>query len=61
MKALIKKDLSEIFRNKTLFSTLIVIPIIFSVIIPTIALGGALFFDMEKIAVMMQVSLLIRF
>ena len=50
MKALIKKDLSEIFRNKTLFSTLIVIPIIFSVIIPTVALGGALFFDMEKIA-----------
>lgn len=50
MKALIKKDLSEIFRNKTLFSTLIVIPIIFSVVIPTVALSGALFFDMEKIA-----------
>lgn len=48
MKAIIKKDLAEIFRNKTLFSTLIVIPIIFSVVIPTIALAGALFFDMEK-------------
>jgi ABC-2 type transport system permease protein len=50
VQALIKKDLTDIFRNKTLCSTLIIIPIIFSVVIPTVVLSGALFFDMEKIA-----------
>ncbi|MGJ7922930.1 ABC transporter permease subunit [Neobacillus sp. LXY-4] len=49
-KALIKKDLKDIFRSKTLLVTMIIIPILFSVIFPSILVGGALFFDAEKIA-----------
>lgn len=49
-KALIKKDLKDIFRSKTLLVTMIIIPIIFSVIFPSILVGGAVFFDAEKIA-----------
>ncbi|WP_147533002.1 ABC transporter permease subunit [Bacillus marasmi] len=49
-KALIKKDIKDIFRSKTLLVTMIIIPIIFSVIFPSILVGGAVFFDAEKIA-----------
>ncbi|WP_318503059.1 ABC transporter permease [Bacillus sp. T3] len=49
-KALIKKDLKDIFRSKTLLVTMIIIPILFSVIFPSILVGSALFFDAEKIA-----------
>lgn len=49
-KALIKKDLKVILRSKTLLVTLIIIPILFSVIFPAIVLGGALIFDAEKMA-----------
>ncbi|MBS4176635.1 ABC transporter permease subunit [Lederbergia citrea] len=49
-KALIKKDLKDIFRSKTLLVTMIIIPIVFSVIFPSVVLGGALLFDAEKIA-----------
>lgn len=50
MKAIVKKDLRDIYRSKNLFSTLIVIPIVFSVIFPAILLGSALLFDLEKVA-----------
>lgn len=49
LKAIVKKDLKDIFRSKSLLSTLIIIPIIFSVIFPTILLGSAVFFDIEKL------------
>lgn len=49
-RALIKKDIKDIFRSKTLLVTMIIIPILFSVIFPSIVLGGALLFDAEKIA-----------
>ena len=49
-KALIKKDVKDIFRSKTLLVTMIIIPILFSVIFPSVVLGGALIFDAEKIA-----------
>lgn len=49
-KALIKKDLKDIYRSKTLLVTMIIIPIVFSVFFPAIVLGSALFFDAEKIA-----------
>ncbi|MDN7242325.1 ABC transporter permease subunit [Planococcus sp. N028] len=49
-KALIKKDLTDISRSKTLLSTMIIIPILFSVLFPAAVVGGALFFDMEKLA-----------
>ena len=48
-KALIKKDMKDIFRSKTLLTTMIIIPIVFTVIFPALVLGGALFFDAEKI------------
>ncbi|TDL80533.1 ABC transporter permease subunit [Peribacillus frigoritolerans] len=50
MKAIIKKDLRDIFRSKNLFATLIIIPILFSAVIPAAILGSALFFDIEKLA-----------
>ncbi|QNG59478.1 ABC transporter permease subunit [Metabacillus idriensis] len=50
MKAMIKKDLMDIFRSKNLFATLIIIPILFSVILPAAVLGSALFMDIEKLA-----------
>jgi ABC-2 type transport system permease protein len=49
-KALIKKDLTDIARSKTLLVTMIVIPILFSVLFPALLMGSALFFDLEKIA-----------
>ena len=49
LKAIVKKDLKDIFRSKSLLSTLIIIPIIFSVIFPTILLGSAVFLDIEKL------------
>ena len=49
IRAFVKKDLTDIFRSKTLFSTLIVIPIIFAVIFPAAILSSAVFFDLEKI------------
>lgn len=50
MKAIIKKDLRDIFRSKNLFATLIIIPILFSAVIPAAILGSALFFDIEELA-----------
>lgn len=50
MKAIIKKDLWDIFRSKNLFATLIIIPILFSAVIPAAILGSALFFDIEELA-----------
>ena len=47
-KAIVKKDLRDIYRTKNLLATLIVIPILFSVILPAALLGSALFFDLEK-------------
>jgi ABC-2 type transport system permease protein len=49
MKAIIKKDLQEIFRSKSLCITMIIIPILFSVIIPAALMGSALLFDLEKV------------
>ncbi|MGG4488012.1 ABC transporter permease subunit [Metabacillus idriensis] len=49
MKAIIKKDLRDIFRSKNLFATLILIPILFSAVIPAAVLGSALFFDIEEL------------
>ena len=48
LKAIVKKDLKDIFRSKSLLTTLIIIPIIFSVILPTILVGSAVMFDIEK-------------
>ena len=48
-KALIKKDMKDIFRSKTLLTTMIIIPIVFTIIFPAVVLGGALLFDAEKI------------
>lgn len=48
-KALIKKDLKDIFRSKTLLITIIVVPIMFSVIFPLVVMAGALLTDFEKI------------
>ena len=50
MKAIIKKDLWDIFRSKNLFATLIIIPILFSAVIPAAILGSALFLDIEELA-----------
>ncbi|WP_075981589.1 ABC transporter permease subunit [Bacillus massilinigeriensis] len=49
-KSLIKKDILDIVRSKTLIITLIIIPIIFSIIIPSLVVGGSLVYDMEKAA-----------
>lgn len=49
-KALVKKDLQDIMRSKTLLVTMIIVPILFSVIFPSVIMGGALFFDAGKIA-----------
>lgn len=49
-KALIKKDLLDIIRSKPLMVTLIIIPIIFSIILPSALVGGALVLDFEKAA-----------
>ncbi|SEM18997.1 ABC-2 type transporter [Mesobacillus persicus] len=48
MKAIIKKDLRDIYRTKSLLTTIIIIPIIFSIVFPTILIGSALLFDLEK-------------
>lgn len=48
-KAIVKKDLMDIFRSKSLLATLIIIPILFSVILPALLIGSALFFDIEKV------------
>jgi ABC-2 type transport system permease protein len=49
-KSLIKKDLLDIVRSKTLMVTLIIIPIIFSIVFPAVVVGGAQLFDIDKIA-----------
>ena len=41
LKAIVKKDLKDIFRSKSLLTTLIIIPILFSVIIPAALIGSA--------------------
>ena len=48
LKAIVKKDLKDIFRSKSLLTTLIIIPILFSVIIPAILVGSALVFDLKE-------------
>jgi ABC-type Na+ efflux pump permease subunit len=48
MKAMIRKDLRDIFRTKSLLATIIIIPVLFSVLLPGILLGSAVFFDVEK-------------
>ncbi|WP_404332949.1 ABC transporter permease [Mesobacillus maritimus] len=48
MKAIIKKDLRDIFRTKSLLTTIIIIPIMFSLVFPTVLIGAALLFDLEK-------------
>lgn len=47
IKALIVKDLRTIRRSKSLLTVLIIIPIIFSFVIPTAAIAGIRFFDVE--------------
>lgn len=49
-KAIIKKDLIDIWRSKPLMITMIIIPFLFSVIFPALVVGSALLFDLEKIA-----------
>ncbi|TWT01776.1 ABC transporter permease subunit [Planomicrobium sp. CPCC 101079] len=49
-KALVKKDLTDIVRSKTLLITMIAIPILFTVLFPALLMGSALFFDLEEIA-----------
>ncbi len=49
-KSIIRKDIIDITRSKTLLITLIIIPIIFSVVFPFVIVGGALIFDLEKVA-----------
>ncbi|PLT30536.1 ABC transporter permease [Peribacillus deserti] len=46
---LVKKDLIDIKRSKSLFVTLIVIPIIFCVAFPSILAGVALFADIDRV------------
>jgi ABC-2 type transport system permease protein len=48
MIAIIKKDLRDIFRTKSLLTTIIIIPILFSIVFPTVLIGSALLFDLEK-------------
>ncbi|SOC40037.1 ABC transporter permease subunit [Ureibacillus acetophenoni] len=48
-KAIIRKDIIDITRSKTLLTTLIVIPIVFSVFFPLLIMGSALLFDIEKV------------
>ncbi|WP_428911483.1 ABC transporter permease subunit [Niallia sp. Krafla_26] len=48
-KAIVKKDLMDIYRSKNLLATLIIIPILFSIILPATLLAGALFFDLDKL------------
>lgn len=48
-KAIIRKDIVDITRSKTLLTTMIIIPIVFSVLIPLGIVGSALIFDLEKI------------
>ncbi len=48
-KAIIRKDMIDITRSKTLLTTMIIIPIVFSVLIPLAIVGSALFFDLEKV------------
>jgi len=48
LKAMIKKDLRDIYRTNTLLTTIIVIPIVFSVLFPTLLVGSSLLFDIEK-------------
>ena len=43
LKAIVKKDLKDIFRSKSLLTTFIIIPILFSVILPAILVGSAVF------------------
>jgi ABC-2 type transport system permease protein len=50
LKAIVRKDLTDIFRSKSLLTTLIFIPILFSVIFPVILMGSALLFDLEELA-----------
>ena len=50
LKAIVKKDLKDIFRSKSLLTTLIIIPILFSVIIPAVLVGSALLFDLKEMA-----------
>ena len=49
LKAIVKKDLKDIFRSKSLLTTLIIIPILFSVIIPAILVGSAVVFDLKEL------------
>src|SRR4051794_30540484 len=48
-KAIIVKDIIDITRSKTLLTTMIIIPIIFSVLFPLGIVGSALIFDLEKV------------
>lgn len=48
LKAIVKKDLKDIFRSKSLLTTLIIIPILFSVIIPALLIGSAVMFDLKE-------------
>ncbi|WP_053363653.1 ABC transporter permease subunit [Bacillus sp. FJAT-27251] len=48
VKAMIRKDLRDIFRTKSLLATIIIIPVLFSVLLPGILLGSAVFFNVEK-------------
>lgn len=48
-KSIIRKDIIDIMRSKTLFTTLIIIPIIFSVVFPLLIVGSALIFDLEQV------------
>src|SRR4051812_5961990 len=50
LKAIVKKDLKDIFRSKSLLTTLIIIPILFSVIIPAALVGSAVLFDLKEMA-----------
>lgn len=47
--ALMKKDIRTIRRSKPLLITLIIIPIIFCLFLPSIFIGGILLFDAENI------------
>ena len=50
LKAIVKKDLKDIFRSKSLLTTLIIIPILFSVIILAVLVGSAVMFDLKEMA-----------
>ncbi|RHW36147.1 ABC transporter permease [Lysinibacillus yapensis] len=47
LKAITKKDIKDIFRSKTLLLTIILIPVIFSLIIPAGVVSTILYFDFE--------------